>query len=88
MQRSNRVNITVKLFGPQAQLARTRELIVELPDEDVTCGELRQILTRMQSPLSASLAASRLAVNQAFAAEDDPVRAGDEVALIGLISGG
>jgi molybdopterin converting factor small subunit len=88
MQRRKGVTITIRLFGPQAQLAGTRELIVELPDADITCGELRQMLARTQSSLSASLAASRLAVNQAFAADDDPVRAGDEVALIGLISGG
>jgi len=82
------MTLTLKLFGPQAQLAGTRELTLELPVDTLTCGELRDHLARACSPLTDSLRASRFAVNQAFAGDDDLVRSGDEVALIGLISGG
>lgn len=82
------MTIAVKLFGPQAELVGRREVVLEIQDDPVTCGELRRVLSTRCSTLGTSLGSSRLAVNQAFAAESDLIRAGDEVALIGLISGG
>ncbi len=82
--------MVVKLFGPQALAAGKREVVVEVAVErgEPTCADLRDALAAVEPGLKASLAASRFAVNQAFARELDPVRAGDEVALIGPVSGG
>lgn len=79
--------ITVKLFGPQARLAGASELAVEVP-EPATCRAIVAQLRAAAPALAASLANSRLAVNHAFAADDEPVAANDEVALIGMVSGG
>ena len=79
--------VTVRLFGPQARLAGADRVDVPLP-QHATADDL---LTRLQTvcpPLGPSLAASRIAVDHAYAAAGDPVPDGAEVALIGLVSGG
>lgn len=82
------MTVTVKLFGPQAQIVGHREVLLEFPVSEINCGDLRRALAGTDSRLGASLGGSRIAVNQTFAADSHPVRAGDEVALIGLIGGG
>lgn len=79
--------ITVKLFGPQAQLAQARQVRLDLA-EVPTVGALRAALAEAKPALAPSLAASRVAVNHAFAADSDMISADDEVALIGMVSGG
>ncbi len=78
---------TIKLFGPQAKLAGTRELRVTVAKPVTVAAVLHAIATDCP-PLAASAQASRLAVNQRFAGSDEAVAAGDELALIGMISGG
>ena len=78
----------VKLFGPQARLAGCRELAVDLPESPSTCSMLRDALARTHQELAGSIPSSRLAVNHEYAGDDDPIQPGDEIALIGLISGG
>ena len=80
-------SITVKLFGPQAKLAGAREVQVELA-RPATAGDVLAALAGHVPALAASMASSRLAVNKAFAQPADPVDPADEVALIGMISGG
>ena len=79
--------IVVKLFGPQARLAGAREVQVELA-RPATAGNVLAALAERVPALAASIASSRLAVNKAFAQPADPVGPADEVALIGMISGG
>ncbi len=82
------MTVLVRLFGPQAQSAGRREVVLDFPNGEISCGRVRQALAEADPRLGATLAASRLAVNHAFAADSDLVRAGDEVALIGPVSGG
>lgn len=82
------MTITVKLFGPQAQMAGQRELVLDFPASQINCGELRAAMARCHSRLAPTLASSRFAINQSFATDADAIHPGDEVALIGLISGG
>ena len=81
------VCLTVLLFGPQAALAGARELRLPL-DSGATVAQVRAALGAACPALAPSLPASRFAVNHAFAAETDPVAASDEIALIGMVSGG
>lgn len=81
------MNIDVKLFGPQARLAGARALRVEL-GETPTVAQVRAALAEISPALAPSLAASRFAVNHEFANDADTVKATDEVALIGMVSGG
>ncbi len=82
------MRLTVKLFGPQAVQARTRDQVVELPEGQPTIGELRRRLAEVQPALTASLPTSRFAINCEFVGDDAIVRSGDEVALLGMLSGG
>lgn len=79
--------VRVLLFGPQADLAGTREVSVELA-AGATCAELREALRLEVPALAASLTASALAINHAYADEVQAIREVDEIALIGMVSGG
>lgn len=81
------MQVTVLLFGPQATLAGTREITVE-PAEPTAGSVLAALATAAAEPLVGSLGTSRLAVNHEFAEDTHPIRPGDEVALIGMVSGG
>ena len=81
------MDVTVMLFGPQADLVGCREVRVTV-DQAATCAVLRAALAVECPALASSLGESRFAVNQRVVADDHAVRAGDEVALIGLVSGG
>ena len=82
------MRVTVKLFGPAAQRAGAREAAVTLEPGRATCGDVKLALTRAVPAVADLIPASRLAVNQEFAADDDVVSSGDEVALVALVSGG
>ncbi|MEM1211780.1 MAG: MoaD/ThiS family protein [Planctomycetota bacterium] len=81
------MTITVHLFGMQARLADSRSLQLELPD-DANCGAILERLGVEYPALSPSLSGSRLAVNHRYAEPDEKLAEDDEVALIGMISGG
>lgn len=82
------MTVTVLLFGPQATLAGVRELAVRVDDEPATADAVLAALRDAEPRLGPSLAASRLAVNHAFVAPDQTIAPTDEVALIGMVSGG
>jgi molybdopterin converting factor small subunit len=82
------MQVAVKLFGPAAQRVGSREVRITLDGERPTCQDLRAALAHAQPSLGDMLPVSRFAVNQEFAGDDEPVRSGDEVALIAMVSGG
>ena len=82
------MQVKVKLFGPQAQRVGRRHVRVELADDDATCAALRRALHEAAPQLADTLADSRFAVNHEYADESRTIRADDEVALIGMVSGG
>ena len=82
------MRIKVLLFGPQAQLAGTREVTLDITESDSTCAQARQLLGQMHPELADSLPASRIAVNHQFVSDDYQLQPSDEVALIGMVSGG
>jgi molybdopterin converting factor small subunit len=82
------VTITIKLFGPLSRTAGRAELAVDCPANHPTCAAVRQSLAAAEPRLADLLPACRFAVNHSFVSEDHQIAAGDEVALIGLTSGG
>ncbi len=82
------MTLRVMLFGPQAQLAGRRHLDVDLRGDSITCRALLRRLARVSPALAPSLRSSRLAVNHEFARDDRRVLSSDDVALIGMVSGG
>jgi len=76
----------VLLFAGLAEIVGQRELTLGEGDPPRTAGELEARL-REQWPALASRK-FRVAINQRYAAADDVVGAGDELALIPPVSGG
>jgi len=83
------MQISIRLFGPMAPAAGKSIVDVTIADDtEITCAALRLELTRSVPSLLGLLSACRFAVNHEFVGEDQVVGAGDEVALIGMVSGG
>jgi molybdopterin converting factor small subunit len=82
------MTIDVLLFGPMAARAGTGRIRVRLPEAPPTCSSLREALARDRPELADHLPLHRFAVNARFAGEETVIREGDEVALIGMVSGG
>jgi molybdopterin converting factor small subunit len=81
------MTVFVRLFGPQAVAAGTRRLAVEVP-VGATARDIRTRLGELNAGLAPSLPYSRIALNFEFVGDDATVSEGDEVALIGMLSGG
>ena len=81
------MRIRVLLFGAEAAAAGRREVSVDL-DADATCAALKRALERAEPALRPLLGVARVAVNSEFAPEEQRIQPGDEVALIGMVSGG
>jgi len=79
------MRVTVKLFGPERQAAGADSVGVDVND-GATCADVRTKLGEAHAGLGESH--TRFAVNQSFVTDDHVLSAGDEVALIGLVSGG
>ncbi|HEX7069544.1 MAG TPA: molybdopterin converting factor subunit 1 [Rhodothermales bacterium] len=81
------VEVHVLLFSVLRERLGTSTLSVRVPEQatvadllDAVCAE-HPAITRFRKTL-------RVAVNAEYASADDPVRAGDEIALITPVSGG
>ncbi len=79
---------TVLLFGPLAQATQRSAISVRLAAEAPTVADLRRALAEGEPQLAALVRGCRIAVNHEFAREDRVLRAQDEVAVIGMVSGG
>ena len=82
------MKVRVKFFGPVAQLLGAREAEVELPESDLTCERLSAVLSVQQPRLREAFVKGRFAVNQEFAEASQRIGPRDEVAFIGVVSGG
>lgn len=83
------MKLNVQLFGPLADAAGRQVVQLEVPaGRGLDAGGVLRGLAEACPELRPMLGASRLAVNCAFAAPEDPVRESDELALIGMVSGG
>jgi sulfur-carrier protein len=82
------MHLTIRLFGPEAQLAAASELAVDVERLPIRCAALRQRIAQREPRLAQSLKTARLAVNCEFASDEQLIGPGDELALIGSVSGG
>ena len=78
----------VKLFGPLSQAVGQAELSVPLEGASPTCAALRTSISTREPRLAGLLDGCRFAVNGQFAPEEQALAGGDEIALIGFVSGG
>ncbi|MBZ0172893.1 MAG: MoaD/ThiS family protein [Phycisphaerales bacterium] len=81
------MRIEIRLFGEEARAAGANTLAVDL-DAPATCGSLRDAMRTQAPVLASSLGWARLTVNGRYADDKTPIEETDEIALIGLVSGG
>ncbi len=80
---------TVLLFGPYRDALGTPRVMVKIEHTSAVTPPALFAALRTQAPaLAPLLPAARLAKNGEFAAETEPLTSSDELALIGLVSGG
>ncbi|MEM9645042.1 MAG: MoaD/ThiS family protein [Planctomycetota bacterium] len=80
--------LEILLFGPQAESVGDHAVRIDGIEFPVAGRDVLQRLETQFPALGPSMAVSRLAVNHEFVDAEHLIVAGDEVALIGLISGG
>jgi molybdopterin-guanine dinucleotide biosynthesis protein A len=80
--------IKVRLFGPLARQLGKSEIRVSPDEPGPTSRRVLTILAEIEPGLLPVMKSLRLAVNHGFAEEGQIVKATDEVALIGMVSGG
>src|SRR3954466_9863241 len=80
------MRVSVRLFAGLRERAGTDRLELELPDD----ARVADVLAAMASTPVGALRDREcvVAVNREYAGADEPVRAGDEVALVPPVSGG
>jgi molybdopterin converting factor small subunit len=81
------MEVRVLLFGPEAAVAGRSDVSVRI-DGACTCAALKREIERIIPALKGRLTGARLAVNSEFASPEQTISLGDEVALIGMVSGG
>lgn len=79
---------TVLVFGPLADAVGAAAVEVHCPTDRPTCAELRRALQEQHRSLAPLLVPCRLAVNHAFVPDARIINPGEELALIGFVSGG
>ena len=78
----------ILLFGPLSSEAGTDRIRVSLPAGGVTGDELRRTLAREHPELASLLPSHRFSRNQEIVTDSDTLAPDDEIALIGMVSGG
>ena len=81
------MRVRVLLFGDEARRAGVDGVDVELADQAVA-RDVPAAVERACPALAGTIGHVRLARNHAFAQGDEAIGASDELALIGLVSGG
>lgn len=84
----NRMKLNLLLFAGLADRLGGPVLALDMPGDSVTPSRLKTYLAERYPEAEALLASAFVAVNQAYADGDAPIREGDEVALIPPVSGG
>lgn len=84
----SQADLQVLVFGPQAQAVGASAVSVAGVTFPAMASDVLRMIAEQHSELQSSIKVSRLAVNQNFAGDDTEIQFDDEVALIGLISGG
>ncbi len=82
------MKIRVRLFAICRERAGADEVAVDVADGAMTVAGLKSALAEQHPALAPLLPAVRVAVNEEFGLDDDPIAATDELALIPPVSGG
>jgi len=78
--------VRVKLFGAEAKAAGQREVSVSI--SGTSCADVSKTISEQFPQLRELLPKCRFAVNHEFVGAEHKIRETDEIALIGMVSGG
>lgn len=78
----------VKLFGPVAKTAGATSAEIMATEPDMEVRQLIESLCHQKPLIAPMVRSSRIARNHSFAGENERVSFTDELALIGMVSGG
>lgn len=81
------MNVRVLLFGPAALVSGMDSVTVSV-DEGAGCNAILAVMAEQFPALRSFARVGRLAVNAAYVDAETCVAAGDELALISMVSGG
>jgi molybdopterin converting factor small subunit len=81
------MTVHVLLFGAEASTLGRSSVEIDI-GADASCRAVKERLAQAFPAIAPFVRVGRLAVNSEFASPDRQVRPGDEVALIGMVSGG
>lgn len=82
------MKLKVLLFGPYADAVNDSSVIVDLASSSCTAAEVKARLAEQYPVLGSMLGPALLAVNHQAARPSQVVCASDELAIIGMVSGG
>lgn len=82
------MKIDVLLFGVEASTLGVDRLTVQIPEDRPTCESLREAILEAAPSIRPHLQHWRISINHQFARADQRLSHDDEVAIIGLVSGG
>ncbi|EMI58486.1 MoaD/ThiS family protein [Rhodopirellula sallentina] len=80
--------LRVLVFGPQAKTAGVDCLRLGTINFPIRADEVLSMIAEQYPEIAPTLGVSRVAINHEFAESGSVIKPSDEVALIGLISGG
>jgi len=82
------MRIAIKLFGAEREKLGADEAVVEVAEGSVDWGTLRPRVAEAYPAIAERLPWCRLAINYELVGDEAVITAGDELALIGAVSGG
>lgn len=82
------MKMTVLLFGPYADVVNDSSVTVDIASPTCSAGEVKALLADQYPMLRGMLSAAILAVNHQAVRPDQVVHESDEIAVIGMVSGG
>jgi len=78
----------VLLFGAEAMAAGTKTVDIANDEPALTTADLKGLLIDSVPAIAGTVPSCRIAVNQIFVSDDHKIVSTDEIALIGMVSGG
>ena len=78
----------VLLFGAEAMAAGSKSVEIASDEPALTAADLKALLTEAVPAIAGTVPSCRVAVNESFVSDHDKILATDEIALIGMVSGG
>jgi molybdopterin synthase catalytic subunit len=79
---------TIRLFAGLAERLGGYEISVSSGRDGMTAGKLKELLAELHPAHAGLIRASFVARNEVYAADDEPIGHGDELALLPPVSGG